>query len=188
MLNVQQTDIRGVIDKLDTSPPNTNLPNLDEKTLSWVYPLDPAWIVPGFFGFETNTFDIGGGNALFVDAGNAPGANVIPAPVYGGAPNARQSRSYFHLRVRFQGGITNPISGAVQIGFVGTAAFTVALFSITNPGELWIGPVLVAPTTQLRILNTSGVAGDTITIQGFGARADAGVPLILPSAMRIIEG
>lgn len=194
MVSIQKTDIRATLDSLDVSPPNTNLPSLDEKTISWVLNLDPAWMAPGFFGFITNAFDIGGGQALFLDD-NAAGTNVIPVMQYGRrlpgtagaiAPvTARESRAYQNIAVLIAGGVTNPLRVAVAIRVVGGANITIVTVDVPNPGQAVIGPILVPPGTQLRIVSQTGGALDTIRIDAVGTKAAPGAPLITTSSLGV---
>ncbi len=189
MVNIQDTDIRASLDALTVSPPNTSLPSLDEKTISWVMDQPLAWMSPGFFGFTTNLFDIGVAQAVFLDDGGA-GANVVPVLpfTYGTPITARQVRCFHHLRISHQGGVTNPMTGTIQIRRFGVSNLTLATYSVTNPGAVLIGPLIVPPLTQIRIVTTSGIAGDTIAITAVGTKGEPGQPLIVPPPLTITEG
>lgn len=193
MVSIQNTNIRATLDGLDVSPPNTNLPSLDEKTISWVLNLDPAWMVPGFFGLSTNNFDIGGGQAIFLDD-NGAGTNVIPVVLYGDRNragvlpvNARQARAYQSILVAIAGGVTNPLRISMQVQILGGANNILqATVDVPNPGQVQLGPLIVPPTTQLRIVSQTGGALDTIRITAIGVKAEPGAPLMIAGPPAVV--
>ena len=181
MVNVNELNVQRALDELDPNPPNVELPTLDNKTLVWVYPVDPAWLSPEVIAFRADAVAI---NAATFDVQDDNSGTAITFDV-GDLPNfATEGRYYTAIQVTLAGAAVTPITinCAVQYRDAGGTlrTYQVTAEDCTNPGQVFFGPVYCPVRSILRVNSTvNGGAGDTATIRIQGLTHQLGVPVPL---------
>jgi hypothetical protein len=169
---IQNTDIRATIDELEPDPPNTNLPTLDERTLVWTYPVDPAFVNYTPMFWFSNANPINGATVRVRDNGTA----TIPTNLFGDLPIvARFGRYYTNVQIQLGGtGTVTPVRVSVFVSFVDPSTGLTqdqAIFRnfLPNPGLANVGPVYCPPGSILAVGNdVVGGAGDTMAVRAQG--------------------
>jgi len=180
MGDVQNTDIRAPLDVLQVGPRVLNLPNIDERTLSWVYPLAGEFLAYRAAAWRTAAVSINGATIDVRDDGSVVGITQ-DATVY---QVAADGRFYTAIRIAIAGGAVDPMPVVVSQLVIppggGVQGYRLSTLSIANPGEACVGPIYVPPGQVLQVQNqANGGAGDTMTVFALGALNARGTPAIL---------
>lgn len=191
MVNIQQTNIRAGLDVLIPSPPNIELPSLDEKTLHWVYPVSAEFMAQEPVAFRTAATSINAANVVMQDDGGGGSAALI-FDVGNPQPVATQGRFYTTVSVILAGAATTPITLQYTIQYIDAAgvaqAYPVIQVSATNPGTQLPHAIYVPPTAVLRVRNaTQGGVGDTIQFNMSGFTHPAGTPVSMLPATNLVS-
>jgi len=189
VVNIQDVNIRAGLDVLEVSPPNTNLPRLDETDLKWVYPVSPEFMPQGRIAFRSAAISINAANVAFDDDNST--TNVTFDDEFGAPVIATTGRSYIGIRVVYAGGAVTPIETVLQLQFTDPAGtnrtYIVTGQNVTNPGEGFFGPFWAPPGVVMSLTNvTQGGVGDTIAVQCYGNRHLVGTPVPFPPTPSIV--
>lgn len=189
MIDVQNPDVRGYTDALNPSPPNTNMPRLDERNLVWTYPMSPEWLAPDIFAWRIASTSINGALADVQDDGSA-----IALVEDRGAVAVRRGRFYDSITLNLGGtGTVAAIACRVSIRFVDAGGvqrpYIQAQQDVANPGIWCLGSIYVPPAAILQIATLgNGGAGDTVNIAAHGFQQEAGLPVPMIPGLVVNEG
>jgi hypothetical protein len=179
MLKIQNPQIRSVLDLLEASPPNSDMPLLDNKTLNWVYPVSPEFLNPDPVFWRLGPTSIDGTNINVLDNNN--GVTTLTFD-QGGPPRiATEGRYYQSIEIRLAGGTVGTIGISISSRVTSDTGAIVAyldrLIDMANPGRLVLGPIYCPPQVVLQITNeTQGGAGDTLDVFAHGLIQPIGTP------------
>ena len=178
MIDIQETNIRSGLDILEASPPNTSLPRLDERSMTWVYPTFPQWIDPQPFVWRTAAIDINGAQAA-VDDDDTATALVLDRGDQ--RRIATQGACYYSMQINLGGGTVTPILFQVSMVVVDLTgvkrAIALVFADVANPGKATVGPIYVPPGAVLRVANFDvGGAGDTFNLAAYSLINEIGNP------------
>lgn len=187
-MNIQNTQIRAPLDILDGSPPNTEMPVLDEKTLSWVYAVEGAFISQDFTAWRTAQISIDTANVSILDDGSG---ETITIDQGGNLAIADEGRYYQSIACILRNGTVTPIEMAVDLRVTnpagGVQGYHQSVVSQASPTRIVYGPIYAPPQFVLEVRNiTQGGLGDTLQVFAFALVHTRGNPVaMVPGARQV---
>jgi len=174
-VGLQTPRIINALDSLNPADASMEIPSIDPSVLTPTFPIDSAWMGLESHAIGTPTTSINGATVSFHDDVETDWATIFPVGI---VFDSQQNRMVW-MTTTLAGGAVSPIR--VRLSWTnGLAGFDIWQGSVTNPGVISIGPIIVPASFQLRIRVGAGGAGDTTvgTLLGFQSPAGVGFPSI----------
>lgn len=182
MADIQNPVVRAYTDLLVPSPPNTDLPDIDHRTITWTFPVDAAWLAPDPVAWMSGHVNINAAlRYVRDDDGAASSGRVADA----GVVDVRQGRYYESVRFEFAGAGAVANIDVLVTRMVPDAAglmvnYDVWQATVANPGGFALGPVYLPPTWILNMGTlTNGGLADTCRFSAVGHNHPVGLPVPL---------
>jgi len=177
VVNIQATEVRGGLDVLDVSPPNTDLPSIDEKTINWVLNLDPGFISPNWFFTFTAALSING--AVQAVALDTPGDWATAYHIRNGDVAIDDNEQQYVIGgAELRGGATTPIQVIMGVRVEPIGLLAIARGLMTNPGFYTWGPFFCPSGAGFEMSTTvNGGVGDTVTFRAYGVTGTNGIKI-----------